>query len=132
MDTRSNTNIFAKLFFGAIAILVVPLYQGGKKLLEKSLDGIWGGLLAFFIGLPSAIAGGIYAGNWVGWKKFPAVEEWFQGWMPHFLSGASSFLLHYGWAVVGILAGALAFWVLFAYVWSIVYLIGIRPVNKAA
>src|SRR5258706_12754054 len=71
MDKSSGkTNIFAKLFFGAIAIWLVPLYQGGKKLLEKSLDGLWGGLLAFFVGLPASIAGGIYAGNWVGWKQF--------------------------------------------------------------
>ena len=132
MDKSSNTNIFAKLFFGAIAIWVVPLYQGGKYLLEKALDGLWGGLLAFFIGLPLSIVGGIVAGNWVGWQKYPAVTSWFQSWMPGFLSGISNFLLHYGWCVIGVLAGALAFWVLFAYGWSITYLVFVKPVTKAA
>lgn len=117
---KNNSNILAKLFFGAIAIWAVPLYQGGKWLAGKALDGLWGGLLAFFIGLPLSIAGGIYAGNWVGWKSYAAVAEATHGWMPFFL-----------WAVVGVIAGAIAWWVLLTYAWSLFYLVGLKPVTKA-
>jgi hypothetical protein len=131
MDSHSKgTNVLAKLFFGAIALIAVPLYTGGKNLIEKALDGFWGWLLAVFIGLPASIAGGIFAGNWVGWQSYPAVEAWFQSWIPGGLWGAFHFLLPTGWAVTGVLAGALAFWLLFTYAWSILYLLGIKWVVK--
>lgn len=119
--SSSNTNPIAKLFFLAIAIWAVPLYQGGKYLIGRALDGLWGGLLAFFVGLPAAIAGGIVAGNWVGWTTYPEVAAWSHGWMPHFL-----------WGIAGVIAGAASFWILLTYVWSALYIWGISPVNKAA
>lgn len=132
MDSRSKgIDVLAKLFFGVLALIFVPLYEGGKKLIEKALDGVWGWLLAIFIGLPASVAGGIFAGNWVGWKCYPVVETWFQSWIPDALWGAFHFVLPTGLAVAGVLVGALAFWVLFTYAWSILYLLGIKWVVKA-
>lgn len=122
MNSQSTVqNPFLKALFGLIAIIVVPIYQGGKWLSEKAFDGWKGWLLGIIVGLPLSIAGGIYAGHWVGWNEHPAAVAWVGTWAAHF------FL-----PFVGVVAGVLSFLFLLTYAWTILYLLAVKPVTTLA
>jgi hypothetical protein len=123
-NNSGKTNWLSLILFGWIAIWAVPLWEWGKKLLEKALDGFAGWLLGVFVGLPASIVGGIIAGSRAG--------GWIQNWIQHNLWNSDSWVVHFASGGLGVIVGALAFWVCFAYGWSAVYMVGVRPVNTVA